>query len=132
MPIPASAAVAASEAAAAVTVARFEALAEGNAASLLATTVEASPARGELQPLADAVASGALTVVSLDVTVDSVEVVSNQGRRASAVVSYSVSAHSVINAGVSTDYEAYSQTVELDLLWSEAGWQVERVRATAP
>lgn len=128
MPVPASAAVAAPVAAVAVTEARFAALAAADAPGFLATTVEGSPAREAIQPLADALASGALSADSVVVTVDEVEVVSSQGRRASAIVSYTVSAHTVTVDGATTAYDSYAQRVELDLLWSTAGWQVERAR----
>ncbi len=132
MPVPASAAVAAPVAAAAVTEARFAALAAADAQALLATTVEGSPARESIQPLADSLATGAMRADSVAVTVDEVEVVSSQGRRASAIVTYTVSPHTVTMEGVVTAYDAYTQRVELDLLWSAAGWQVERARLSEP
>ena len=100
--------------------------------ALRATTVEGSPARESVEPLAVALEDGSLRVEGLAVSVDDVRIVSAAGRRFSAIVTYSVSPHTVWSASRESDSPGYEQTVELDALWSEAGWQVERARAVEP
>lgn len=129
VPLPAHAAVPVAEAARTVTLARFVALADGDGSALLATAAQGSPALAELEQVAAAIDSGQLSVDGLTATVDSVEILSESGRRASARVTYSLSAHTVWQGGESSSYEPYTQTIDLNMVWSEAGWQVERVRA---
>lgn len=119
-------------AAAELTQARFEALAAGDAEALLATAVEGSQARDALEPLAGALASGAMHVEGIAVAVDEVDVIAHEGRTARTVVTYTVAAHSVVMDGEATAYEGYTQSVALDLVWSRAGWHVERASVSQP
>jgi len=128
MPVPANAALPVSLAAGRVTLARFEALVSGDSLALLETTAEGSPARAELEPLAASIAAGDVAVEDLVATVTDVGVVSEAGRRATAIVTYDLSAYVVWDATGEHRYAALTQRIELDLAWSQAGWQVERAR----
>jgi hypothetical protein len=132
MPIPAHAAVGAEDAARQVMESKFSAIAAADAQALRATTVAGSPAHEEVEPVAVALEAGDLRVEGMDVVIEDVSVVSALGRRVVAQVTYSVSAHTVWDLNGETVAAASLQSVELDLLWSEAGWQVERVRAAPP
>jgi serine/threonine protein kinase len=128
MPIPAHAAVGAEQAVRNVTQARFDAISASDADALRATTVPGSPARAELEPVASALEAGDLSVEGLWAVIDEVEIVSAAGRRMVAEITYTVAAHTVWDAEGGTHSDGYSHSAELDLLWSDAGWQVERVR----
>lgn len=128
MPIPAHAAVTPEKAGIQLTQARFEAIAAGDAEALRATTQEGSTARTEVEVLAAALETGQVRVEGLAVEIDDVRVISSAGRRAVVEVGYFLSGHTVWTADHAVAYEAYAQTVELDIVWSEAGWQVVRVR----
>jgi hypothetical protein len=132
MPIPAHAAVGAEDAVRQVMESRFRAIAAADAQALRATTVEGSPARAELEPVAVALEAGDLRVEGMDVMIEDVSVVSALGRRVVAQVTYTVSTHTVWDVNGETAAAGSLQSVELDLLWSEAGWQVERVRPVPP
>jgi hypothetical protein len=128
MPIPATAAVSVKEGAAAATESRFEALATGDPDALIATTAPGSPARDSVTPQADALRKGILAYGALEASVTNVDVLSTVARRATVVVTYEVSAHTVTYGDDTEEYASYAQQVELDLTWTEAGWQVERAR----
>ena len=128
IPLPATAAVPALVAGERVTLARFEAIASADTEALLATTAEGSAARAELEPLARAIGSGDVAVEGLVATVTNVEVVSAAGRRATVLVTYELGEYSVWDASGEHQNEALEQTIEVDLVWTEAGWQAERVR----
>jgi hypothetical protein len=128
MPIPAHAAVTPEKAGIQLTQARFEAIAAGDAEALRATTQEGSTARTEVEVLAAALETGQVRVEGLAVEIDDVRVISSAGRRAVVEVGYLLSGHTVWTGDHAVAYEAYAQTVELDIVWSEAGWQVVRVR----
>jgi hypothetical protein len=128
MPVPAHAAVAPEQAVRDVTAARFEAIANADAEALRATTVAGSPARDEVEQMAAALESGALRVEGLAATIGEVRIVSATGRRIVAHVVYTVSPHVVRDAHGETASAGYAEGAELDLLWSDEGWQVERVR----
>ena len=131
IPLPANAAVSPEQAARDLANARFDALVAADAEALRATTVPGSPAREELEPLALALEDGSLRVEGLVVTVNEVRIVSAAGRRFVAEVAYTVSPHTVWSTGVASEAAGYEQTVELDAVWNEAGWQVERARGVA-
>ena len=115
-------------AAAALTTARFEALAEADAASLVATTLPDSPAHEQALQEAGAIEDGSVEFEGLAVAVDDVETVASTASGATVFVDYEVSAHQVRHDDEVVTYEAYTQRVELDLTWRNRTWLVRQVQ----
>lgn len=129
VPVQPTAAEPVAQAARDLTLARFSALADGDAQALLATTALDSPAREELAQLATALEAGELLVEGLTATVDAVEVIEGSGAGATVRVAYSLSAHTVWRGDEQSSYEPYTQTIDLDLVWLDGRWLVESVSA---
>jgi hypothetical protein len=132
IPLPAHATVTPEQAARDLTETRFAAIAAADADALRSTTAAGSMAREDVEPVAAALEAGGLRIEGLSLSVEDVRVVSAAGRRFSAVVTYAVSPHIVWNGSGQSAAAGYEQTVELDAVWSEAGWQVERARTVEP
>lgn len=129
VPVPAYGALTAPEAAQVLTEQRFEALVDGNAESLLATTSPAGTARGTVVAQAEAMRAQALAFEGLEVVVVHVTTLSSVGNEATVAVSYVVSDHVVVVEGVAEGVPAYEQDVVLDLTWLAGhGWLVEHAR----
>lgn len=115
-----------------LTVARFDALSRGDGGALIALTVVGSPARADAEATASALQNGLLRVDGLEGAVeDSVSLsdaatgTPSQGAIAVVRVRYRLGPHVVIAGEESTNYEGYTQTVDLTLEWvGGTGWLV--------
>lgn len=123
---PESPALDAGEAAVALTEQRFDALASGDGAQLLATVGEGSLA-DEVEALSNALAAGDVRYEGLDVVVGAVEVVAELPDSAVVHVAYDVSQHVVITRAGEQEVAAHTQKVELDLIRDDA-WMVQAAR----
>ena len=107
--------------------ARFDALKSSKGESLLQWTAEGSPARAEAEAMVDALVTGRMAVNGLMATIDRVALASEPTATSGVAVvrvTYSLSGHSVTLDGETTPFEAYSQTVDLELVRGTEGWLV--------
>jgi len=117
------------------TLARFAALAEGDSAALIATTAPGSPARDQAVDLGARLDAGSFAVAGLEgevVDATVVRLLEPQGAasapRAVVRVTYTLGPHSVTRDGVTQEYAAYQQSVDLTMVGdASGGWWVEQV-----
>lgn len=109
------------------TEARFEAWQLADAEQLMRWTAAGSQARAEAEVTAEALTSGRMTVVGVSATIDRVtarSTVDSPPDVAIVTVTYTLSDHTVTLDGIETPYGGYSQTVDLELVRTGAGWRV--------
>ncbi|WP_297082007.1 protein kinase domain-containing protein [uncultured Demequina sp.] len=119
------------DAASRLTDARVAALADSDAEALRALAAPGQLA-DELEVLASRLSAGSVSYEGLDVDVVAVAVTEEDDRRAEVTVSYRVTAHTVVDDGVTTVVEAFDQTVQMALVNAAAvgsapRWLVESV-----
>ncbi|WP_062202094.1 hypothetical protein [Demequina salsinemoris] len=115
------------DAASTLTEQRFAALADGDAAALIATTAPGSTARARAEDQAAAVEAGGLAYEGLSVRVESAEVGDADEDSATVVLTYIASPHTVVIDGERSDVEAARETVELTMEAIEGNWLVSSV-----
>lgn len=127
------------DAATRATLARFDAIAAGDAEALVATTAPGSEARAQAEALAAQLATGAFASEGVVGVVDSAALVrlaapdgAGGAPAAQVRVSYTLGDHALIRDGVREQYDAYQQTVDLLLAWDGTGdWKVRSVAEVA-
>lgn len=117
------------------TQARFRALQTANGEALLRWTAAGTPARAEAEATALALASGRMVVDGLTATIDRVSVESAPVATPNVAVvrvTYTLSDHAVTVDGQKTQFDSYSQTVDLELVRDQASWLVRSAEDATP
>jgi hypothetical protein len=118
------------DAASTLTLARFEAIADGDAEGLLATTVEGSEARLADDTLAAGLEAGEIRFEGLGVEVVDATVVEEEGNTATVRVAYVVTPHETWEGSLHDTMGEERASAELGIVWTrESGWRVETARA---
>jgi len=118
----------ASDAAVSLVERRFEAIARGDGAALLATTAPYSAARdADLAPAA-ALEDGTTRYEGLAATIGGVDLIADDGASASVRVTYAVSAHAVETTEERVEVPARVATVVVDVAWGDDGWAISEIR----